>query len=396
MEKIIKKLLLSEEANQKMEEILRNGGKESDQLQNDLRELEDKIKEFKHNFSLKDLNKKYLINLSNLQDLYDDIPNIENLVNDFNKNAREGWAIGISNKKRWILEFPYKIIYDLFKEFIVDKTSDYIKKIINHLNNSKKNKKEIKTIILAGGMSSNTSIIKLFRKVLPEISIISINEPEIAVVKGAIYFAKNPYIISERMARYSIGIQVEMSWKGKWKDKWKDKFDKIRGVQRIYDETRKEDVILNFFSVFYKKYQNINVTKKGERRIYDMNSENCGIVFYKSDFDGPVYVVGQLDEKGNCITEEFGKLMFNVENFDEKEPEVEIEIKLGGTFIIAEIEYLKTKKKEIHTFNFTNNNNNNNINNPNGKKEEKKEEAKKEEKKKEKLFILKMKEKNKN
>ena len=133
MEKIIKKLLLSEEANQKMEEILRNGGKESDQLQNDLRELEDKIKEFKHNFSLKDLNKKYLINLSNLQDLYDDIPNIENLVNDFNKNAREGWAIGISNKKRWILEFPYKIIYDLFKEFIVDKTSDYIKKIIDYL-----------------------------------------------------------------------------------------------------------------------------------------------------------------------------------------------------------------------------------------------------------------------
>ena len=345
MENIIKKLLLSEEANKEIEEILRKGGKESDQLQNDLRDLEDKINEFKHTFSLEKLNEKYIMKIDFLQDLYDEIPNIENLVNNFNKNAREGWAVGIKNKKRWILEFPYKIIYDLFKELIVDKTSDYIKKIIDYLNNSTKNKKEIKTIIMAGGMSSNTSIIELFRKAIPGISIVSIDEPEIAVVKGAIYFAKNPYIINGRMARYSIGVKIV--------DLWRDKYDKIPGAIKIFNERDRVDSILNKFSVFYKKYHYINVTEKGKRRDYDMFTEHCEITFYKSDFDGPVYVVGQLNEQGNCITEEFGKLKFNVENFDEKEPVIEIEIKLGGTFIVAEVEYLKTKKKEIHTFNFT-------------------------------------------
>ena len=335
---------LFEKADQKIEKILKTKGEESEQFQDDLRDLEDKINDFKHTFSFKKIDETYGISLVAFKDLYENIPNIEDLVNKYNTKARKGWKIKTKNKKKWILEFPYKIIYDLFKELIVDKTSDYIKKIINYLNNAKKNKKEIKTIILAGGMSSNISILELFKKAIPEISIISMTEPEIAVVKGAIYFAKNPFVISERMARYSIGVKCV--------DVWEDKLNNIRGAIKFYNEKSGIDCCLNRFSVFYKKYSSINVSGEGKKREYDMYTNHCEITFYRSDFDGPVYVVDQLDEKGNSITEEFGKLIFQVEDFDEKKPIILVEVKLGGTFIVAEVEYLKTKKKTLHTFNF--------------------------------------------
>ena len=193
-------------------------------------------------------------------------------------------------------------------------------------------------------MSSNISVIELFKEALPDISIVSIDEPEIAVVKGAIYYAKNPFSISQRMARYSIGIKVV--------DNWLDKFDNIPGAEKIFVERDQKFCCLNRFSVFYKKYHSINITEKGKQREYDMFTDHCEITFYKSDYDGPVYVVGQQDEKGQSITEEFGKLKFQIENFDEKEPTIGIRLKLGGTYIVAEIEYFKTKKKEEHTFNF--------------------------------------------
>ena len=84
-----------------------------------------------------------------------------------------------------------------------------------------------------------------------------------------------------------------------------------------------------------------------------MRSEQCRIQFYKSDYDGPVYVTGQKDENGNEITEKFAELYFKVEDFDQNEPGVKITIKLGGTFISAQIKYLKTKKKFFQTFKFS-------------------------------------------
>ena len=215
------------------------------------------------------------------------------------------------------------------------------------MNSDKKNvekmKNEIKTIILAGGMSANKSIVELYCKAIPNIDIISMPEPEIAIVKGAIYFAKNPFAIGQRIARYSIGIKCV--------DSWKERFNSVEGAIPIWNEKKNEKSCLNRFSVFYKKFHSINVSEKGKQRDYDMFSESCEMTFYKSDFDGPVYVVGQI-ENGKCITEEFGKLKFKVDDFDEKDPHIVVEIKMGGTFITAEVEYLKTKKIEKCTFKF--------------------------------------------
>ena len=206
------------------------------------------------------------------------------------------------------------------------------------LKNRKLNKKEIKLIILAGGATSNLSIIDLFRKALPNMTIVSSDDPEIAVVKGAVYFAKNPSTISKRIARFSLGVKIIIPWI--------EKYVNISGAIKLFDKTDKKYVCPNGFAVFYKKYQAIDVNSEGKKKIFNMTSEKCSVEFYKSDFDGPVYFVDQKSEKNEIITKKFGTLEFSVKNFDNKKPEVEIEIKLGGTFISAKIIYLK--KHFIH------------------------------------------------
>ena len=325
--------LISKEARKQIEDILKNKGEESEQLKYDFRIIEDDVETFKTTFDLTKIYDTYSMNLEALKDGYETPPDLQELVDNFNNNIKkESWKIKIKNTKN--------------KKKQKRKKEKEIKKI-NEKDSDKKNvenmKNDIKTIILAGGMSANKNIVELYRKAIPNIDIISMPEPEIAIVKGAIYFAKNPFAISQRIARYSIGIQCV--------DLWKERFNSIKGANKIWNPKDKVDSCQNRFSVFYKKFHSINVSEKGKQRDYDMFTESCEMTFYKSDFDGPVYVVGQI-ENGKCITEEFGKLQFKVDDFDENDPHIVVEIKMGGTFITAEVEYLKTKKKKTCTFKF--------------------------------------------
>ena len=346
-QEILVKKLFTQEAYDKIEEKMKQEGEESDNLKEDFRKIDDDINKFKHTFELNNMNGYYKIRFEGFKDGFDDEPKIEELVNNYNKNIKQDWQIKIRSKNKWILDLPYKIIYDLLKELIVDKASKYIEEITNNLKNRNLNKKEVKSIILAGGASSNLSIIQLFKESLSNLNIVSCDDPEIAVVKGAIYFAKNPFSISQRIAKFSLGIQM-------LKD-WKEKYDNIPEAIKVFDEKDKNWVCLNCFTPFYKKNFPINVSDEGKKREFDMRSQECRIEFFKSDFDGPVYIVGQKDENGNLLTEKFGELIFKVENFDEKECGISINIKFGGTFISAQIEELKTKKKFFQTFTFNEN-----------------------------------------
>jgi hypothetical protein len=344
LEEILIKKIFTQEAYDKMQEKMKQEGEDSDNLKEGMISLNHDINEFKEFFELGKIDERHKIKLDIFKFGFEDEPNIEELVKNYNDNAKEDWKIVIKSKKYWILEFPFKIIKDLFQELIVDKAVDYINKIINYLKNRKKDKKEIKTVILAGGTADNLSIFELFKTALPNLTVVRCNEPEIAVVKGAIHFAKNPFTISKRIARFSLGIKSV--------DSWGERYEKIPGAIKIGDEKNNLWFCQNVFSVYYKKNRPINTNAEGKKFIFDMNSNQASIEFYKSDFDGPIYVVGQKDENGKELTEKFGSLEFTVEDFDKKETGVEIEIKLGGTSISAKVKYLKTGKEKIQTFNF--------------------------------------------
>jgi molecular chaperone DnaK (HSP70) len=344
LEEILVKKLFTQKAYDKIKEKIKKEGEESDDLKEDFRRIDDDINKFKQTFELKNIKEFYKIKFEAFKDGFEEEPKIEELVDNYNKNIKQDWQIKIRSKKGWILDLPYKIVHDLLKELIVDKASKYIKEIVHNLQNRHLNKKEVKSVILAGGASCNLSIIELFRASLPNLNIVSCDDPEIAVVKGAIYFAKNPLFISQRIAKFSIGVQVI--------EEWKKKLDDIPEAIKMYDEKNNYFICLNYFSPFYKKNYPIEVSEKGKKKGFDMYSEECHIQFYKSNFDGPVYVVGQKDKEGNLLTEKFAELKFKVENFDEKETGVDVTVKLGGTFISAKIEYLKTKNIFYQSFKF--------------------------------------------
>ena len=337
-EEILVKKLFSEEAYNRIKEKMAQEGEESEELREEIINIKKEINAFKETFRLEDINEKFKINFGAFKKGFEKTPNIKDLLDNYNKNTRKGWEIEATG---WILPLPYQIILDLLNEFIVVKASDYMKNIINAL----KGKKEIKSIILAGGTTANPSMIDLFKKEMQnDIKIVSCDDPEVAVVRGAIYFAKDPYIISERKAKYSLGIEVE--------GKWIDKFESIPEAEKEFDDKKGNYICLNRFYPFYKKNETIDVRAEGKKRKLGMNSEECTMKFYKSDYNGPVYVIGQKNEDGNEITEKFGELKFKVKNFDYSECDVNIEIKLGGTLLTAKIEYIKTKETFFTQFSF--------------------------------------------
>ena len=343
LEEILVKKIFTQEAYDKIQEKIKQNNEDADDLKYDMIKINDEINNYKESFGSDEI-KTNKISLEAFKEGFDEEPNIEELVKKYNDNIKEDWKIGIKSKKKWTLELPYKIINDLLQELIVDKAASYINKIINYLKNRKKDKKEIKSVILAGGASANLSIFELFKKALPNLTVVVCDEPEIAVVKGAIHFAKNPYTISKRIARFSLGIKSV--------DDWGERYEKIPGAIKIGDEKNNLWFCQNVFSVYYRKNRPINTNAEGKKFIFDMNSNHASIEFYKSDFDGPIYVVGQKDEKGNELTKEFGSLQFSVDNFDINDTGVEIEIKLGGTSISAIVKYLKTGEQRNQTFSF--------------------------------------------
>ena len=79
-------------------------------------ELERKIKNFKEQANLEKIknNDKYPIQLDLFQDLFDEDTDINLLINKYNKKCEEKLKLNVKLKKKWIVEFPYYIIYNLY------------------------------------------------------------------------------------------------------------------------------------------------------------------------------------------------------------------------------------------------------------------------------------------
>ena len=83
-------------------------------LFNDWCELEREIKDFKegtNNIKISN-NEKCPINFSLFQDIFDDNIDLNDFVDKYNNNIKEiDLKLIVKSKRKWIIEFPYKIIY---------------------------------------------------------------------------------------------------------------------------------------------------------------------------------------------------------------------------------------------------------------------------------------------
>ena len=293
-------------------------------------EFENKIEEFKKTYRKKEqINKQFSINCEIFKNNCKDLKKI---INIFNSNHKQkSCNLQIEEGEEWTILFPYKIINDLMQELIDRIKIEYLSTIIESRN-------DIKTLVFTGGASSNPILFEMIKsfKDLNIKNYVKSPNPEIAIAFGSVQYSFDHYIISPRKAKYTFGIKTS--------DIWDEKKHRKGGI-KIYDKNDKIYRCKNGFSKF--------ITKNDNLRPYDeichkftMNNSKANVELYKTERENATFC-DEKDENGNIIVTKFGQFIIDVENnkFDKSNKEVEVKMKLGGTFISASAIYCKTKDK---------------------------------------------------
>lgn len=331
MEEVIKKLFGREAYDRLMKAI--NDPYERLEIYADYCDFLESIEEFKTKISADKFNKKESrnINCHIFKEFLDKNEKIDNLIEKFNKTCKNNWEIKDYNKN-FRIYFPYQIMIDLTKENIVDKIATYINRIILNVPH-------ISSVIFAGSVSKNNYVISMIEEALSnyKLEYYVCTYPSVAVVKGAVIFGLNPFIIRKRVSKYTIGIRCNEIW------------DELRHGEhpekKFYDLDDNCYKCRDIFSPIIQKGQKILVDEINVRH-YEIKCRKTTITFFKSFYLDIKYV----DEKHIFYPKcsEFGNLTFDAgDNFDKNDRDLIIELKLGGTFISGNVKY-KQKKEKIY------------------------------------------------
>ena len=294
MEEVIKKLFGKEAYDRLMEAI--NDPYERLEIYADYCDFLESIEEFKTKISEDKSNKKESrnINCHIFKEFLGKKEKIDNLIEKFNKTCRNDWQIKDYNKN-FRIYFPYQIMMDLTKEIIVDKITKYVRKIVFDVPN-------INSIIFAGSVSKNNYVISMIEEALSDYELKSYvcTYPSVAVVKGAVIFGLNPYIIRKRISKYTIGIRCSETW------------DELKHgdhpEKKYYDQEDKCYRCMDIFSTIIQRGQKILADEINVRH-YEIISRKSTITFLKSLYLDIKYV----DEKSFFFPKcsQFGSLTFD-------------------------------------------------------------------------------------
>ena len=305
------------------------------ELFNDWLEIEREIKDFKEGATNEKIekNEKYTINFSLFQDIFEDV-DISDLVKAYNDNIYDNNLL-LSNKKskkKWIVELPYKIIFNYMKE-----QANSICKIINDINSEE----DIKTIIFVGGYCYNEILIKLIKNGLNKITTyLQPSNPSLAIMEGAVLFGIEPSKINIRKSKYTIGKKVNVEWN--------DKIHSGKGKKYFNEEKQKfycEDCFAKFIEINQSlKYgEEISCISSISSHYKFYNQKAVVIMkFYKTKKSNPIFIFEEgINEIGECRLE-IGEILKENENY--KERKIKTIMKFGGTYINVTAIHLKSGK----------------------------------------------------
>ena len=293
------------------------------------------IDEFKINISedKRRKNEAKRINCTVFSEFIDKDKTIEELIYEFNLNCtNNNWKI--KRHKEFKIYFPYQIMIDLTKEIIVDKTVKYINKIISNVS-------QVSTIIYAGSVSSNNYIISMIKKGINKV----VNHylctyPPVSVVKGAVVFGLNPYIIKRRVSKFTIGIRCN--------EKWDEKKHGMHPEKKYFDFDDNCYRCKDIFSPIIERDQKISVDEIYSKN-YDIKGGKTTITFYKTLYNNITFVDEKIVITSKC--QKFGELVFDVgDKYDKNDRDLIIELEMGGTFISANIRYKNERRRAYFDF----------------------------------------------
>ena len=273
-------------------------------------QLQKNIKDMKY-ISKEQKDQTKTISFQIFQD-FTDGANIKDLVDIFNKSCPEGWKIKISSSKYWVLEFPYKIIFDLIEE--------HGRNIANKISEIYNQVRRIESIVYVGGYCSNDVLINYLKDKFPNLVHLKPSCPEKAIVIGAVLFGINPYYIDLRKAMYTIGFNCDDIWD-----------EKIHGGigEKYYDSRYNIYKCKNSFHTFIRIGDDLSQNQYIEQSFMTMNTRTINLKFYKSLKRNPVL----YDEDGVQL---IGDTQLDLgKDFPEDERGFILKLNFGGTFLVA-------------------------------------------------------------
>ena len=296
-------------------------------------ELERKIKQFKEGITLDNINKngKFPINFNIFQECFKN-DNFANLINKYNSNNE--LKLEIRNNKKWVVECPFKIIYNYIEKQAKLISNEINKKLIDC-------REDINTIIFVGGYSSNKILTSLIEENLNKKikHFLKPSNPYLAVMNGAVLFGINPKKIISRKARYTIGQKVRNIWDDK-------KYSQFGESNKIYDRESKVFRCINCFDKFIEVDQTIENGQEITKFYSMVDGKSCNLKFYKTIKKNPTLIT----EEG---VEEIGFCKLDAEqNYPFGERDIKVILKFGGTFIEVKGIHIKSGKEVKASFKF--------------------------------------------
>ena len=223
------------------------------------------------------------------------------------------------------------INYDLVREKIFKKTIDRIIECVRSAFDELTCK--VDTVYLVGGFGGCKFVSQKIEEAIGQygnIPIVCPEQPDLAVVIGAVMWRKDPNIIQSRVADATYGTAVGVAFKPAKHDEHYQ-FLNEDGEQRCRD----------VFNVFVLKGEVIKdeVYKDTIIPQYQRNTQEC-IIIYSTTNDGVQYIT---DKNGELTVHKIGKLVLDIPNPDNrprKERKIDIFMDFSGTEIQARAQYL--------------------------------------------------------
>ena len=305
------------------------------QYYSDWMEFERKIKEFKEDAKPDHIknNEKSTIDCSIFKEIFADNIELDELVKEYNDNiSYDNLKLSVrKNKYKWLVEFPYNIIY-----YYMERQAQSICKIINDISANEK----IHTLIFVGGYCSNDIITNLIETGLKNIStILRPSNPNLAVMEGAVLFGIKPSNIIIRKAKYTIGSNINEIC-----DNNKINMD---DNYKYYDEDKKKWFYKDCFDKYIEVDQEIKFGELISHEISMTDKRYLELYFFKTKKKNPKYI----NEEGVI---QIGKFVLDIGKDYEKSDErkVKVTMKFGGTFIDVTAIHLKTGITAKSSYNF--------------------------------------------
>jgi uncharacterized protein YbgA (DUF1722 family) len=269
-------------------------------------------------------NEYFPINFGLFQEIFNNDTDLNILVDKYNKNCDNNeLKITIKSIKKWVIDFPHKIIYNYIKK--------QVSSICEIINNILKNDKGINSIILVGGYCSNEILLSEMKKQLSnKIShFFQPSKPCLSIMEGAVLFGLNPNKIVQRKARYTIGMNSNNIWEDELYSKNGEKY---------YDKDNKVWRCRDCFSKFITINQNLELGQEIIQNYTFLAPRYCTMNFYKTLKSNPIFVF----EEG---IEEIGKLKFDAgKDYPPGERSNTVTMRIGGTFIDVKCKHTKSGK----------------------------------------------------